>query len=143
MFERLLAAVAMTAACMGVATAQNPIAVGAGSYASFPPTYKASTPDHNGFSGTRIEGRVRYIDNPADGDDWSKWDDWNSWGEPGEPEDSGNITVLPDSLDGPNAPVDVYTTSGALVRRGVIRSEATRGLLPGLYIVGNRKIAVR
>ncbi len=82
-------------------------------------------------------------DNPADGDDWSKWDDWNSWGEPGEPEDSGNITVLPDSLDDPNAPVDVYTTSGALVRRGVIRSEATRGLLPGLYIVGNRKIAVR
>lgn len=42
-----------------------------------------------------------------------------------------------------DALVDVYTATGALVRRGVETSIATRDLPSGLYIVGNRKVFVR
>ena len=40
-------------------------------------------------------------------------------------------------------PVDVYTTTGQLVMRGVTRAEALRTLQPGLYLVGNEKIMVK
>lgn len=42
-----------------------------------------------------------------------------------------------------NIPVDVYTLSGIRVRSNVLPAEATEGLTPGLYIVGNRKVLVR
>ena len=41
------------------------------------------------------------------------------------------------NMDGP---VDVYSTQGILLRKGVRRSNATEGLLPGLYIVGGKLI---
>ena len=40
-------------------------------------------------------------------------------------------------------PVDVYTTTGRLVMRGVTRAEALRTLQPGLYLIGNEKIMVK
>lgn len=42
-----------------------------------------------------------------------------------------------------NRPVNVYTPDGVLLRRNVSRAEATRGLQPGLYIVGRRKVMIR
>lgn len=42
-----------------------------------------------------------------------------------------------------DAPVDVYTISGILLRSQVSAAEATRGLAPGLYIVGTQKVLVR
>lgn len=51
-----------------------------------------------------------------------------------------------DSIDadtGANSLVDVYSLQGTLVRRGVARSQATRDLAPGLYIVGGKKVLVR
>ena len=39
--------------------------------------------------------------------------------------------------------VNVYTVSGALVKANVKRSEALKGLLEGIYVVGNEKIIVR
>lgn len=47
------------------------------------------------------------------------------------------------SADGQAGPVDVYTPAGALLRRGVDPASATAGLPAGLYIVGNRKVAVK
>ena len=39
--------------------------------------------------------------------------------------------------------VNVYTVSGALVKANVKRSEALKGLLEGIYVVGNEKMIVR
>lgn len=47
------------------------------------------------------------------------------------------------AVDSENAPVDVYNMSGVAIRRQVSPAEATRGLTPGLYIVGNKKVLVR
>ncbi len=44
--------------------------------------------------------------------------------------------------DGADGPVDVYTLQGVRVRQGAPRSTATRGLAPGLYLVGGEKRAV-
>lgn len=41
-----------------------------------------------------------------------------------------------------NEPVDVYTTMGVRIKSSVLRKEATRGLPIGIYIVGNKKVAV-
>lgn len=49
-----------------------------------------------------------------------------------------NVIVTP--ADGP---VDVYTTTGVLLRHQVEPSEAVKGLAPGCYIVGRNKIFVR
>ena len=40
-------------------------------------------------------------------------------------------------------PVDVYSISGVLLRHKVAPAEALRGLTPGIYIVGGRKVAVK
>jgi hypothetical protein len=38
--------------------------------------------------------------------------------------------------------VDVFTIEGRKVRSNVSKKEATRGLSPGFYIVGNKKVYV-
>lgn len=42
-----------------------------------------------------------------------------------------------------DAPVDVYTVAGVKVRSHVATADATRGLAPGFYIVGTRKVLVK
>lgn len=42
-----------------------------------------------------------------------------------------------------NAPVNVYTVDGRLVKQNVLPGEAVNGLDRGLYIVGNKKVIVR
>ena len=39
--------------------------------------------------------------------------------------------------------VDVYTVTGLKLRSGVSKSEATKGLMKGVYIIGKRKYVVR
>lgn len=53
-----------------------------------------------------------------------------------------NVFVEGEAADA-DAPLDVYSVSGQLVRRGVKASEATEGLAPGFYIVGGKKCYVR
>ncbi len=55
---------------------------------------------------------------------------------------AGVENVAVDAVDA-NAPVDVYTVAGVMVRSQVARSEATAGLAPGIYLVGGTKVAVR
>lgn len=78
MLKRITALTAVMALwCAAAAWGQTAVAVGKGSYASFPPTYKASTPDHNGFNATRVEGKRLYADErknqPLPTNDW--WTD--------------------------------------------------------------------
>ncbi len=49
-----------------------------------------------------------------------------------------NITV-----DESDRLINVYNTQGQLLRQGVARDQATQGLTPGIYIVGNKKVIVR
>lgn len=42
-----------------------------------------------------------------------------------------------------NAPVNVYNIAGQQVRANVLPAEATEGLAPGFYIVGNKKVLVK
>lgn len=51
-----------------------------------------------------------------------------------------NITKV-NVLD-PNALVDVYSVTGAIVRKSVKTAEATNGLTPGIYLVGGKKVVV-
>ena len=46
-------------------------------------------------------------------------------------------------IENGNAPVDVYTTDGVLIRRNVARANATDGLVKGIYIVGKKKVLVK
>lgn len=52
-----------------------------------------------------------------------------------------------DSVDAADADtvtvVDVYSTTGTLLRQGVVAGEATDGLEPGIYIVGGNKVLVK
>ncbi len=50
----------------------------------------------------------------------------------------------PDAIDGieSDARVDVYSTTGLLLRRQVTRREALQGLAPGIYIVGGQKVSL-
>ncbi len=57
------------------------------------------------------------------------------------PSQSGISDIIIDNASG-SGMVDVYDFSGMLLRKNVARAEATRGLLPGLYIVGGKKILV-
>lgn len=51
--------------------------------------------------------------------------------------------VIADSDAQPDAPVNVYTVTGLLVRANVAASEATAGLPAGIYLAGNRKVVVK
>ncbi len=58
--------------------------------------------------------------------------------------DPGSLSTA-ESISAKNADdiVNVYTVSGALVKANVKRSEALKGLLEGIYVVGNEKMIVR
>ena len=47
------------------------------------------------------------------------------------------------TADAANAPVDVYSIDGRLLRTGVQRSQAANGLPAGLYIIGGQKVIVK
>ena len=59
---------------------------------------------------------------------------------------NSSIYEKPNSIDETyydlNPFVNVYTVNGMLIRANVLRAEATNGLLPGFYLVGNRKVVV-
>lgn len=55
-------------------------------------------------------------------------------------EDPAAIATLTADDD---APVDVYTLAGMLVRRSVDRAHALQGLPAGVYLVGNKKIVIK
>lgn len=52
---------------------------------------------------------------------------------------TGIMPVKPSAAD---SRVDVFTVSGVLVRRQVVRSAALNGLAKGVYIIGGKKYAV-
>jgi hypothetical protein len=54
-----------------------------------------------------------------------------------------NSTIINDVYNSPNAPVDVYSVTGIRLRSNVAPENATNGLLPGIYVVGGKKVAVR
>jgi len=72
----------------------------------------------------------------AKSEDWTIADNFKLLYNP-DPESVEGIEALD-----PSAPVDVYTTDGVQVRKGVAASEALTGLPAGLYIVGDRKIII-
>ena len=53
------------------------------------------------------------------------------------------ISIDSRNADDPDALIDVYNINGQTVRTAVKRSEAVKGLLPGFYIVGGRKVLVK
>ncbi|MDE6282732.1 MAG: discoidin domain-containing protein [Muribaculaceae bacterium] len=52
----------LTVAACSVSHAQEPVTVGKGSYAPYPPTYKAQTAEHAGFQATKMLTRKLYVD---------------------------------------------------------------------------------
>lgn len=57
---------------------------------------------------------------------------------------SGESTIIKNiSSDNVNVNVDVYSLTGVKVKSNVKKSEATKGLSRGIYIVGNEKIFVK
>lgn len=55
----------------------------------------------------------------------------------------GISTGIDETLVDADAPVDVYTLSGVLVRKNVKAAKATQGLPAGLYVVGGQKVLVK
>ena len=53
---------------------------------------------------------------------------------------TGILTVQPSAAD---SRVDVYTVSGAMVRRNVASSVALKGLAKGVYVIGSKKYVVK
>ncbi|WP_243348407.1 hypothetical protein [Parabacteroides sp. FAFU027] len=53
---------------------------------------------------------------------------------------SSGVTTT--KAENPDAPVNVYSIAGDLIRKAVKQSEAINGLQPGLYIVNNQKVCV-
>ena len=58
-------------------------------------------------------------------------------------EGAGNVTAIENVTIQKNEKVDVYTTSGVLVRKNVLFGTATNGLPAGIYIVGGQKVLVK
>ena len=56
---------------------------------------------------------------------------------------AGNVTAIENVTIQKNEKVDVYTTSGVLVRKNVLFGTATNGLPAGIYIVGGQKVLVK
>lgn len=77
MSRNIIAAAFIAAVSSLPLNSQNPVSVGAGSYAAYPPTYKAKTSAENGFAATRIDGKKQYVDKtegqPVPTNDW--WTD--------------------------------------------------------------------
>ena len=46
-------------------------------------------------------------------------------------------------INAQSGPVNVYSIDGVLIKKNVKASEATKGLAKGIYIVGNKKVAVQ
>lgn len=73
---RLYYLILMLVPALGV-SAQVPVSVGQGSYASCPPGYKSKTDDHTGFNSLAVEGKKLYADEqdgmPIPTNDW--WTD--------------------------------------------------------------------
>ncbi len=61
------------------------------------------------------------------------------------PEDYGQPTDIEDAVadEGINRPVDVYTISGLLLRRQVPYLQSTKGLAPGMYIIGGKTVMIQ
>lgn len=43
----------------------------------------------------------------------------------------------------PDAPVNVYTTTGVLLMKNVTRAEAIGQLEPGIYLIGHEKVIIK
>jgi endoglucanase len=75
---------------------------------------------------------------------------WSNGGQPIRIKDvyvtNSSTYEKPNSVDNvlfdANPYVNVYTITGVQLRTNVLRSEATKGLLPGVYLVGNKKVVV-
>ncbi|MBR6489477.1 MAG: CotH kinase family protein, partial [Muribaculaceae bacterium] len=52
------------------------------------------------------------------------------------------ISNIEDSIDG-NTIINVVNMQGQVIKQGVKRSEATQGLPPGIYLIGNKKVVIR
>ena len=59
----------------------------------------------------------------------------------GEP--TGVVDITDGEVDASDKLVDVYTTSGQLLRKQVPATESLHGLPAGTYIIGGRKVAVK
>ncbi len=101
--------------------------------------------------GNYADNSVEY-EHPATGDirlgirkltginqDWTAFDNFKLYFKPSSRSGIEDLAVDNDAL----LPVNVYTLTGICVRRGVERANATAGLAPGIYIVGNSKVLVK
>ncbi len=59
------------------------------------------------------------------------------------PHEGGETAIENIPADPAHAPINVYALSGQMVRHAVAGEDATAGLHPGLYIVGDKKVLVR
>lgn len=67
--------------------------------------------------------------------DWACFDNFKLTYDPS--------TGIADITADPNEIVDVYSVTGVRLRQGVKAGEAAAGLQPGIYIIGNKKVAVK
>ena len=80
--------------------------------------------------------RVGIRKSEAKGSDWTCFDNFHLYY-------SNDATGVEPVAVEQGANVDVYTTTGILLRKNVPVADATAGLAPGFYIVGGRKVSVR
>jgi alpha-amylase len=52
-------------------------------------------------------------------------------------------TAIHDIMVASDEPVNVYTLSGQLIRRGANMQEAMQGLSRGIFIIGGKKVVIR
>lgn len=81
-----------------------------------------------------VEGKARYTVVPifAEGD-----------GAPSETLEINLSGIDAIGAEDPSAHVNVYNIQGMLLLRDVPQAEATKGLAPGFYIIGNRKVQIK
>ena len=72
--------------------------------------------------------------------DWNCFDNFRLLYNPDPESGTDETSIIPDES---RNRVDVYTTTGIIVRHDVPASEAAVGLAPGIYIAGTRKVIVR
>lgn len=129
---------AVLAAAM--APAQQPVAVGRGSYAAFPPTYKSRTADHGGSWATMMETREIYLDETVTGPDGNRrpipTNDW--WTDLLNHQFANALWSLPQMLKPAAEGVAVhYPTywieSGTEVKSRTSAAPVMQGFLPHAY----------